>query len=92
MTTKKTISVSARLDHETYKKFQKYQKDHKIPIKAHAAKEIITTYLEFTKRKTATPLLQKKSKVGKALLCQFSNITAKMNEFEQNLKKEMIKK
>ena len=90
--TPKTISVSARLDHETYKKFQKYQKDHKIQVKSHTAKKIITEYLEFTKEKAATPLLQQKKKVGKALLSDLSDITLKMNEFGSKLRKELSKK
>ena len=90
--TPKTISVSARLDPETYKKFQKYQRDHKIQVKSHAAKKIITEYLEFTKEKAATPLLQQKKKVGRALLSDLSNITLKIVEFESKLRKELNKK
>ena len=90
--TPKTISVSARLDPETYKKFREFQKKNKIQVKSHAAKKIITEYLEFTKEKAATPLLQQKKKVGKVLLSDLSNITLKMNEFESKLRKELNKK
>ena len=92
MTTDKTISICGRLDRETYKKFQEFQKRNKILVKSQAVEKIITEYLNSTGEKGVTPLLQQKSKGGKALLCQLSDITAKMNEFEQNLKKEMAKK
>ena len=92
MTTKKTISVCGRLDLETYKKFREFQKKNKIPVKSQAVEKIMHGYLNSTRENGVTPLLQKKSNGGKALLCQISDITAKMSEFEQNLKKEMIKK
>ena len=92
MTTKKTISVCGRLDLETYKKFREFQKKNKIPVKSQAVEKIMYGYLNSTKGNGVTPLLQRKSNGGKALLCQLSDITEKMNEFEQNLKKEIVKK
>ena len=85
-------AIMGRIDPNVYKKIELFQKQNRISTKSQALDIILTDYFNSTENKARNGRYRKGESNCRMILCQLSDITAKMNEFEQNLKKEMIKK
>ena len=85
-------SIAAWINSGTYKKVEQFQKSMKIPTKSQALDIILSDYFNSTGNRAHKEPKECSKTNCRMILYQLSDITAKMNEFEQNLKKEMIKK
>ena len=88
----KKQSIAAWIDIKTCRNIEQFQKKLKIPTKSQAVDIILSEYFKLTKD-TAHKEPKESSKIDSlTIICQFSDITAKMHEFESKLKKELNKK